>query len=286
MDEDGAVVEEPRTRRQTRSSKAAKIPPPKMEEVEEDTTSSSGTSSDEEETGESDVDEEDEEVEGIQQSAPEGSTVMGKPALPVLSRAMLGAKAESSRPISSSSTKSLTIKIPPATPAAGKVHPLEALYKRSKPGTDTPGQNSDPAPFSFFEAENDKPSDGKPLMPMTPFSQNDFEWRNIRSAAPTPDTAHPSSRRAFWAPQDEDEDDEEEDAADEAAGEGLATGEEAADGDAAVAEGSGGQPATSDFQKFFWENRADLNRSWMKRRKTAKKEKRYKENKARASRST
>jgi hypothetical protein len=47
--------------------------------------------------------------------------------------------------------------------------------------------------------------------------------------------------------------------------------------------GQGKQSATTDFQKWFWENRRDLNRSWMTRRKTAAKEKRHRENKARAS---
>jgi hypothetical protein len=37
---------------------------------------------------------------------------------------------------------------------------------------------------------------------------------------------------------------------------------------------------TSDFQKWFWEHRGDLNRSWKKRRKTTAKEKRYRENRA------
>ena len=46
------------------------------------------------------------------------------------------------------------------------------------------------------------------------------------------------------------------------------------------------QVAKSDFQNWFWENRGDLNRSWMKRRKTSAKERRHRENKARASRAT
>ncbi|KAF4469698.1 hypothetical protein FALBO_3406 [Fusarium albosuccineum] len=40
--------------------------------------------------------------------------------------------------------------------------------------------------------------------------------------------------------------------------------------------------SSSDFQAWFWDNRRELNRSWMKRRKTAAKEKRHRENKARA----
>ena len=62
-----------------------------------------------------------------------------------------------------------------------------------------------------------------------------------------------------------------------------------ADGDMAMAGAAAdGEPskasAATDFQKFFWENRGDLNRKWKKRRKTALKERRNRENRARAAR--
>jgi hypothetical protein len=44
-----------------------------------------------------------------------------------------------------------------------------------------------------------------------------------------------------------------------------------------------GQAGSGDFQTWFWENRRDLNKSWMTRKKSAAKEKRHRENKARAS---
>ncbi|KAK8018709.1 hypothetical protein PG991_007899 [Apiospora marii] len=201
-----------------------------------------------------------------------------------------GTKLDSSRPKSSSSMTSLTIKIPPpTTPASGKaVHPLEALYKRNEADNEK-GSAADAQPFSFFNNDDDIEEEaeaGPPTqLPMTPYSKQDFEFRNIRSAAPTPDTAHPNRSYLPWSAQEDDLAEEDED--DEAEAEGE-DGEDA-DGDMAMAEAatSGDQskatPAT-DFQKFFWENRGDLNRKWKKRRKTALKERRNRENRARAAR--
>ncbi|KAK1251726.1 hypothetical protein MKX07_007205 [Trichoderma sp. CBMAI-0711] len=216
------------------------------------------------------------------------------------------------------STKPLAIKIPPPetpTNSNTKVHPLEALYKRPKPDGNS---NNDPTsapkeaePFSFFGAADDEDIDEETpsgtaaasaapanLAPMTPFTRQDFEWRNVRSAAPTPDTAHPSRAQRFWgASPDEDEDVEMEDDVANALREDYYPddgeenqGQEDEDDDddddddeGEMNPAQGRQSATTDFQKWFWENRRDLNRSWMTRRKTAAKEKRHRENKARAS---
>ncbi|ERT00912.1 hypothetical protein HMPREF1624_02146 [Sporothrix schenckii ATCC 58251] len=227
------------------------------------------------------------------------------------------------RPRSSGSGKNLMIKIPPpptfATPSTPgpkkEVHPLEALYKRAKPETDAAKQAATPSagkdkeqPFSFFggmnnddiedeegdsmdvvtvensnskdnENEND---DADPQPPMTPFGRAEFEWRNVRSAAPTPDTAHPSRMTSIFkwptpggASDDEGEDDgaaDDDDDGDE---------DEKVDGDKDRKEKAAGE---GDFQSWFWDNRGDLNRSWKRRRKTAAKDKRYRENRARAER--
>ncbi|KAF5009536.1 hypothetical protein FDECE_4248, partial [Fusarium decemcellulare] len=168
-----------------------------------------------------------------------------------------------------------------------KVHPLEALYKRPKPDnttatstTKTPAQ--EPQPFSFFGGGDDDDDDieeddtaGPTTIatpaPMTPFTRQDFEWRNTRSAAPTPDTAHPSRMRNFWVDDEEDTD--------------MAEALQEADQEFDEEETEAAAPpqSSSDFQAWFWDNRRELNRSWMKRRKTAAKEKRHRENKARAS---
>lgn len=175
---------------------------------------------------------------------------------------------------------SIDIPPPPATPKA--VHPLEALYKRSKPdgnGVTTPGAEKKEESFSFFgagdddEEEEEATGSAMPAVPMTPFTKQDFEWRNVRSAAPTPDTVHPARMRSFFPSADDDADMAEVGEEDEG------YDEDGADEDA----GASRQQSTSDFQKWFWENRRDLNRSWMTRRKTAAKEKRHRDNKARAS---
>lgn len=175
--------------------------------------------------------------------------------------------ASPSRP-ESSSGPGLTIKIPnsmTSTPIASSVHPLEAIYKRKvdeKPNAES---------FNFFEG-----NDGEDIevethlrVPLTPFTQKDFEFRGIRSAAPTPDTAHPNKR--FVWPTDNDDDDDE--------------GE--AEINSPVREGKGKEKEAnpeSDFQKWFWENRGNVNRAWKKRRKVVAKEKRQRENRKRQDR--
>ncbi|KAM0265674.1 hypothetical protein ACHAQJ_000108 [Trichoderma viride] len=188
------------------------------------------------------------------------------------------------------STKPLAIKIPPPeTPVNTKVHPLEALYKRPKPSGEEPTSAPKEELFSFFEAgeeeeeeeEEVEPSEATPANPppMTPFTRQDYEWRNIRSAAPTPDTAHPTRMRFWGASPEKDVDMEDSIAYDQQEEEEEEEEENEDEGSPA----QGKHSATTDFQKWFWENRRDLNKSWMTRRKTAAKDKRHRENKARAS---
>ncbi|KAK1546284.1 hypothetical protein CPAR01_00251 [Colletotrichum paranaense] len=188
--------------------------------------------------------------------------------------------ADASRPRSAASNASLTIKIPPSTPA--QVHPLEALYKRPKQdGKETTQPAEEAQPFSFFggggdDIEEDVDVAASSQMPMTPFTAQDVEWRNVRSAAPTPDTAHPNHTKPFWAIGHDGEEDEEDDEETREEIEATLNAERNAD-----PEGSSGPGG--DFQKWFWENRRDLNQSWMKRRKSAAKERRHRDNKSRAS---
>ncbi|KAF6802132.1 hypothetical protein CMUS01_15448 [Colletotrichum musicola] len=264
-DEEEQVKAQPVTPAKKKKAEASTAPPP----VEDDTTSSSGSSSDD---SSSDSDSDDEMEDADKAAAP---TAVESPL--AATRA-----ADASRPKSSSSNVSLTIKIPPATPA--QVHPLEALYKRPKPdGKSTPNPAAEAEPFSFFGAGGDnddieEEEDAAPhiQMPMTPFTEEEFKWRNIRSAAPTPDTAHPNHTKPFWAIGAEDEEDEDED--EEETREEVEATLNAERNAAAEDNGPGG-----DFQKWFWENRRNLNQSWMKRRKTAAKEKRHRDNKSRAS---
>jgi hypothetical protein len=202
-------------------------------------------------------------------------------------------KSDSAQPKSPGSARNLSIKIPPVTPREPKVvHPLEALYKRPKqPDGGVAEAAADGQGFSFFangdEGSGGENEDGEDTgnvlgiqLPMTPFTRQDFELRGIRSAAPTPDTAHPSRRFKPWEQEDGDVRQEDENAA---SGDDEDEEPEPSGNLAGHAAESDDKP-TSDFQKWFWENRGDLNRSWKKRRKLAGKEKRYRENKARMAR--
>lgn len=306
VDAEGNVVEAVKEKKKT--SKAKIVKPPKSKPVEVTPAEAADSDDETSSSGSSEEDEDDETSDSDSSDAEESSASAG---------AATPDSQSKGRPMSSSSSRSLTIKIPPPiTPSATKVHPLEALYKRSKPEgqvTETP----EPAqPFSFFggdgaDAVEDAPaadtsSLAVPSMPMTPYTRQDFEWRNVRSAAPTPDTAHPSRQRNFWAPPEKDSDedlelptaggpgeddvpmyDEEDDAAAATTTAGAAAGaDDDGDDEAAGSKAEAGSSAAgkSDFQNWFWENRGQLNKSWMKRKKDSAKAKRHRENKARTSR--
>lgn len=275
----------------------------KTSEEGDDTTSSSGSSSEEEEEEDSEADDD---KAAAKKEHKATHPALKSLAIDVTTSTSLESPQDSARPKSSSSARSLTIKIPPATPSSNKVHPLEALYKRQQQDeaadkADTTGDQ----PFSFFGGQdveedddnnlgqgevvdgsgvdNDEnssqagPSQGSQL-PMTPFSKQDFEWRGMRSAAPTPDTAHPSRYSRIWPLRDDREEspgipeaDEHDDQLNSPMGARHAN----------VGEGEPTNPS-AEFPKWFYENRGDLNRSWTKRKKTVAKQKRYRENKARA----
>ncbi|KAI0017950.1 hypothetical protein F4780DRAFT_753283 [Xylariomycetidae sp. FL0641] len=301
VDDKGNVVEPARPSKRstvaaTTKPKKVKTPEPAPAAMEEDDdeTSSSGTSSSSEDEPASDEEGESAD-EQVEKATPAKKLKVDTQALSSPSSLPASAaKLDSGRPKSSGSVTSLTIKIPPATP--GKVHPLEALYKRPAGGVQTPGGSKEAEPFSFFggagDDDDDVEEEGKTEhpgpMPMTPFTKQDFDFRNIRSAAPTPDTAHPSRSFNFWAgnavgvAEEEEDDDEDEEQAEEDMDEEDITmaNTRAASGSTTEAK----QTPVSDFQKQFWEKRGDLNRAWRKRRKTASKEKRYRENRARAER--
>lgn len=187
--------------------------------------------------------------------------------------APIAKSAASSRPQSSSGL-ALTIKIPPTAVDTTPVHPLEALYKRPKPDSISKAAEPSAPGFSFFGSDN-QDEDVEPQVqtqlqiPLTPFTQREFEFRGMRSAAPTPDTAHPNKQRFIWPVEgDIDEDDEE------------TPSSPIRKKDAEPEKGIGGKEE-SEFQKWFWENRGDVTRKWKKRRKVAAKEVRQRENRKR-----
>lgn len=117
------------------------------------------------------------------------------------------------------------IDVVPSSPEEKKeVHPLEALFKRPKPPpltspgastpTSAPSKNLAPinTSFSFFDNENSEPVDVdlgvSENAPVTPYTQRDLEWRGLRSAAPTPDTAAIGRRFSFpWRKGSQEVDD-------------------------------------------------------------------------------
>ncbi|KAI0544747.1 hypothetical protein F4679DRAFT_563666 [Xylaria curta] len=289
VDSTGKVVEPVKLRRRPEGIPAPAPPKPQKivpaaqeEEDDDDETSSSGSSSsdDEDDASSSDSESDNPDKQEVTSATPKALKIE----TPALSSPSALTGPGSARPKSSGSITSLSIKIPPTTPAAKKVHPLEALYKRPQGGESSPN-----AGFSFFGNEDgmeeDEDSMAAPTSqaPMTPFTKQEFEFRNIRSAAPTPDTAHPSRSFNFWANSADDEEEEEDELED-------VEEEEPEDGDVDMADGGEQKKSqsqtsnASDFQKQFWESRGDLNRAWRKRRKSAAKEKRYRDNRARAER--
>lgn len=209
---------------------------------------------------------------------------------------------------------SKTTELVETTDAAEKeVHPLEALFKRAKP---SPGTLDLSTPkrltpintsFSFFEndepmadADADAPGQVVENPPTTPFTQRDLEWRGLRSAAPTPDTAAIGRRFSFdWRKgsqeADDDEEEDDDDMGDAEAEQqlsnntkanasnkrlpGVTEEDEEEDAAADATEKGAEEKPESEFRKWFWENRGDLNRSWKKRRRDALKAKRHTENK-------
>ena len=114
-------------------------------------------------------------------------------------------------------------------------------------------------------------------MPGTPFSSQDVRSRGLRSAAPTPDTAHPSRFNSYGSsglPGDEELGSDEEDG-------GQNDRQAGGDDKTLVRRSSGPEQPQSDFVKMFWEKRGEHNSSWKARRRSVLKEKRQRENRAR-----
>ena len=245
-----------------------------------------------------------------------------------------------------------------------EVHPLESIFKKSVlPGhvnatttttmTATPKTTieSKEQPFSFFGHIDDDDDDSKEegernrkrtegvnlisAVPPTPFTQQDFQHRVLRSAAPTPDTAAPGKRFSFsWRRDDEDatvnDDDDDEDADDDEEDDGDEhrqrstpveprktngftppssnqviewnnTSANHDDHDIIMKEGGDRDhdrhPPTNDnhnnhhdenqkpFEDRFWDERANTNRIWRRRKRETGKVRRRLENKRLARRS-
>ncbi|KFX91155.1 hypothetical protein V490_06051 [Pseudogymnoascus sp. VKM F-3557] len=232
--------------------------------AEDSETSSSGSSSEDEEEEASEPESENEDEVQSPSNSPDRPATATNP--------------------STTPAHGLTISIPPPPGLKSKenatIHPLEALYGRQDPvasSSEAPATSG----FTFFgdgnnnsDIEEDDEVDELPV-PMTPFSTQEFSSRGQRSAAPTPDTAHPMRKHFSWPADEEDEGDY-----------------NTADSPTRKAGGSGEVDPNAkeetdpnqDFQKWFYEHRGETNRAWKKRQKEVKKEVRQRENRKRGDR--
>ncbi|CAD6441613.1 befa30df-b934-4fde-bf9a-4652093ed0df-CDS [Sclerotinia trifoliorum] len=261
------------------NSDQRKVSKARAEAEPKDDASSSGsdTSSDPEPSDSSDEDSEDEGPPSIAAS-PQNPAAFKPSTMPPPVSTMTP-ETKSIRPQSSAG---LSIKIPSptphATPIPTEVHPLEALYKRPKPNSDSTSDEPRPETksnsFSFFGADDEDSDIGEEpnQLPLTPFSQRDFEYRGVRSAAPTPDTAY-VNKRFIWPGGNED------DVGDDGS---SPTPKESVGGKIIFKEKESEEVPKSDFQKWFYEHRGENTRGWKKRRKTVAKEQRHRENKKRS----
>lgn len=164
---------------------------------------------------------------------------------------------------------------------AKDIHPLEAIFKRPKqkisPETPKPSLKVSTS-FNFFEPDADDAT-GPPAMPQTPFTQQDFQERRQRSAAPTPDTAAPGKTFSRLWLNDDGEDDLASEGSLEDADAQLGKSTELHDGESTSNTGEAAERPQSEFAKWFWEHRGETNRAWKKRRREAAKENRHRENK-------
>lgn len=169
---------------------------------------------------------------------------------------------------------------------AKEVHPLEALFKRPATTADSESKLR-PEPintsFSFFasgEVDDDADmNDGEStiLPPHTPHTQRDLEWRGLRSGAPTPDTAAIGRHFSFPFGRGVDEDDDEDE--DEIAEPDTPIAKSGpASTEAIQTVAAEGGRDESEFRKWFYENRGDLNRGWKKRRREERKSTRQRDN--------
>jgi hypothetical protein len=197
-------------------------------------------------------------------------------------------------PVTPRNTLALEDVTPTTTEPPKEIHPLEALYKRPQLSSldTTPRTPKEPA-FSFFGAGDDSDIEAAETVtqnePQTPFTKQDMEWRGVRSAAPTPDTAAIGRRFSFSVMRHIDIDEEDSD--------GDSTGK-AAEGKTSAVDGLGitnnnpqfgqseensqhrnvEQREESEFTKWFFENRSENNKKWRARRREAMKMKRKREN--------
>jgi hypothetical protein len=274
---------------------------PKSQQVSKDDPSSSSSNSSDDDTSEDDSSAEQPEISKSSLAKPEGVSQPSSEAdssMDTSSDSSSESESDSddalvttptkastsSKPPTTDPSSNLSIKIPEVPQSGSSVHPLEALYKRPKLdlSTSTPSSKPSIPSFSFFGADGDNDDiemddedQDEPQLPLTPYTQKDFEWRGMRSAAPTPDTAH-ANKRFIWPVGDDEED--------EGHGTPMKAGKGKEKYKEAPAKDKDDKEEETEFQKWFYEHRGEATRAWKKRRKVVAKEKRQRENRKRQDR--
>ncbi|KAK6369137.1 hypothetical protein LTR64_007298 [Lithohypha guttulata] len=167
----------------------------------------------------------------------------------------------------------VTESVPDSTQLVQEVHPLEALFKKPMPpkGQDSAKPSLEiETSFSFFKRntpDDDQDTDDHslPPEPLTPFTSQETRSRGLRSAAPTPDTAHPSRFPSFTSAL-------------------SSLDETTSTNSKATPSKSDSKSSQSEFEKRFWAERGQNNRAWKARSRAAKKEQRQKDNRSRRGR--
>lgn len=165
------------------------------------------------------------------------------------------------------------------------LHPLEALFKRDPQDSKATEVGDSLPKFSFFgsDAGDDNIDEAVGHVPMTPFTRHEIAHRGIRSAAPTPDTAHPGKAHSQW-PTDADSHSDGNGDSDDHGAHSLSDSPSQplkAEGERQEINAHNAKDSQSEFQKWFYEHRGETSRAWKKRRKMAAKEKRHRDNKKR-----
>jgi hypothetical protein len=296
VDKDGIVIEEV-SKRQLRKRNPANVPPETFRLPKSKLSNMARASSSDEQSSGSRVNRERRKFKKISSKTPRDKSSIGDPkAVTVVSEEATSSSgisfsgSESASQATSESDDEEELELEPETQLANPkdsekskdaaaveltaspaVHPLEALFKRPNQAA---SQTTSKRPleikttFNFFEPDEEQ------TIPQTPFTTRDLQLRGQRSAAPTPDTAHPTRR--FFAesvsPGGDSDIDGEEDL--EGPSDGISTSKR-----------SNQKEGESDFAKWFWEHRGENNRAWKRRRREAMKDKRQRENKQNGRRS-
>ncbi|RAH46954.1 uncharacterized protein BO95DRAFT_441617 [Aspergillus brunneoviolaceus CBS 621.78] len=231
----------------------------------EDWTSSSGGSSSEEDPSSEEDSQESESYESCSSSSSNDSEDLSIAEEQILKSSKQESVAESH----SSGLQSLPSGNNDQTAPTQEVHPLEALFKRPAPSTSAINSISqEKLHFSFFggddEVEMEDATEAQPAAPLTPFTKRDLRDRELRSAAPTPDTALVNRTINWDKPEQPRVMDSDDDVY-------MTT---------PVSKAASGPKDDSDFVKWFWENRGDNNRAWKRRRREAAKDHRQRENRS------